>query len=296
MDALVRGLDRASNIRLIYANVTQTASTLARRHLSGPTAAQGLAQGLAAVTLLSADLDKEDERITLQLQVDGPLGGCMVEATQAGRLRGYTETKILNDMDGRDQTRIQHALGEAGRLTVMHSNSESVIYTGQVRAAPPDMRANLAKYYNESLQIPTGVELVSRTTASELDLATGLIAERMPDGDTEAFVRVLEAFNDQRIRKALLDNAEFGAIAELLGLSDFETRELRPVEFGCTCSKARIARVLATLTEGDLKEMVAEGEAQMITCHFCGETYSIEPDQMRLILEQKQEGDDDSSS
>ncbi len=39
--------------------------------------------------LLLATLTKDDERVTLQILGDGPLGGVTVDATAAGRVRAY---------------------------------------------------------------------------------------------------------------------------------------------------------------------------------------------------------------
>ncbi|HPT48511.1 MAG TPA: Hsp33 family molecular chaperone HslO, partial [Candidatus Rifleibacterium sp.] len=122
MDQLFYGFSKEKGIALTFVDVTESAKTLEKKHLSGPTAGRFLAEGLVAVAILSADLGGDDERISLQAQVTGPIGGCLVDASRQGNLRGYTTIKILNEYDGTDSTPLKDVLGDTGDLPMIHSN------------------------------------------------------------------------------------------------------------------------------------------------------------------------------
>ncbi len=94
MDARIKFFSNQARIRFTLAKVTMAAKALEARHLCGPTASLALAEGLAAVALMSQDTGTPDEAVLLRLSVSGPIGGVTVEATGAGTLRGYTNTKL----------------------------------------------------------------------------------------------------------------------------------------------------------------------------------------------------------
>ena len=74
--------------RLVVALTTPAAEEAARRHQSSGAAALALARGTTAGLLLST-LTKDEERVTLQVLGDGPLGGLTVDASSSGRVRAY---------------------------------------------------------------------------------------------------------------------------------------------------------------------------------------------------------------
>ncbi|MBN2711919.1 MAG: Hsp33 family molecular chaperone HslO [Planctomycetes bacterium] len=291
MDTLTRGFSKSTNLRFDLVNVTNTARILEGRHLAGPSAAQVMGQGLAGAALLSADLDREDERVSIQMKVDGPVGGMMAEASRNGDLRAYTYIKVMNDIDGFDITDLAPVLGQHGSMGVVRSTSEKTLYAGQVQASPPDIRTGLARYYNESLQVPTAVSIYTSTKDGYINRAIGLAAEKMPDGDTEAFVRVLERFDDNSVQQLLATADRLAAFKDLFELEDLKVVELRDLRFGCTCNEKKIIEAVSSLSIDELREMVATGESQQVTCHFCGETYTIKPDGIRTILEEKLDRD-----
>lgn len=295
MDALTRCIAPASKIRLNYVEVTETAKALERRHLSGPSAAQILGEALAGVALLSADLGKEDERITLQMQVSGPVGGYLAEASADGSLRGYTNEKILHQYDGCTLTDTTPLVGAKGRMTVLQSTSERLVYSAQVTANPPTIRTCVARYLNDSQQTPAAVTLAASTQEGYLHHASGLVAERMPDGDVSTFVKVLERFDDGSAHRAIENGESIGELRQLLGLDDLEVSEVRNLHFYCACSQEKILGVLSTLAEEELRDIVGTGEAQHVTCHFCGETYIVPAEGMKTLLQQKLMNDSSKS-
>ena len=89
-DLLQTGADRAAGLRWIYADVTDSARDLARSHLCGPASELALAEALAAVALLGADLEQPEETVTLQrMQPDGSI----IVITMKGE-EVISETKI----------------------------------------------------------------------------------------------------------------------------------------------------------------------------------------------------------
>jgi len=275
MDKLYKGYTEETGLAIVVVDASDTAAELERCHLSGPTAGRVLGESLIAASLLSANLGNPDERITFQLRVDGPVGGVTVDAAHNGDLRGFTHVKILNDLDGEAGKDLSPALGTNGLLNIIQSTGEKVLHSGQVRTEPPEIKSNLALYFNQSLQRKTGVELVTGGEDGHISMARGLTVEKMPDGDTKAFVSVLEKLNAGAGSETLLDSADPRSITDALGLNSVQLREERPLRFACPCSPERILKMVEVLPAEELQDILLKEEDPEVTCHFCGKDYRV---------------------
>ncbi len=293
MDQLFYGFSKEKGISLTFVDVTEAAKTLEKKHLSGPTAGRFLAEALAAVAILSADLGNDDERISLQAQVSGPVGGCLVDASRQGNLRGYTTIKILNDFDGTDSTPLKDVLGDAGALTLIHSNSRRVLSQYQMACNPMNLRHGLARYFNEVRQQPTAIEISATSRDHYLHRAVGLRMSRVPEGLSEDFIPLLERFNDKTIQKALAQAVDISIMSQLLGLEDMIIVERRPLAARCTCSREKVVYSISCLPIEDLEEIIAKKERPEVTCHFCSQSYTLESEEVARILIEKKEASQD---
>src|SRR5438477_139425 len=97
-DRLVRGWFPDKGLKASVAVLTRAAREGQRLHGLHDVSAMMLAQGLAAGTLL-ASLQKDQTRVNLQLECDGPLRGLFVDAGADGYLRGYVKNPYL-DVEG----------------------------------------------------------------------------------------------------------------------------------------------------------------------------------------------------
>jgi len=275
MDKIERALSKKYGLRFIYTDVTETARTLEKRHLSGPASAEFLGQGLIAVSMLSSKIKNPTERISFQLKVDGPAKGVMTEVTSDGGLRGYTDIKVIDELDGKAGIEPGEMLGNYGLLTVMHSNDRGVIYSGQVNCEKPDARTVLAKYFNQSEQIPTGVEFYTSMKDFHIGRMKGIMVQKMPGADTEKFVQILELFHGNKIREKLEVSSGIADFKDLFEIDDLTTLEEKELRFSCNCSYEKSVNIMKTLQGYELQEIIRNKERQRVTCHFCGETYLI---------------------
>jgi molecular chaperone Hsp33 len=263
-----------------------SAKALEARHLCGPTAACALGEALAAVALLSLDAVLS-EAVSLKLEVAGPLGGLMVEATDEGCLRGYTNVKVLNDLDGRDAIDADAALGVRGTVCILRSTPTMVLNRATLSLRPVRIQAAAARYLNQSMQIPAAVELVALATAGGLLHVRGAMVEKMPDATAEAFIPVLERFLDGSVAAVLRESADLDRVAAAAGLAGLVRRHTRGLRFHCRCSPERAAAAISALPPEDLREMAGRGGPCDVTCHMCGETHAVAIEVVRAALSAK---------
>jgi len=290
MDRLEKAIAPGALIRFTFAETTMASKALEARHLCGPVAAMALGEAVTAVALLAADTAGDEDALMLRMNVSGPLGGLLVEATGDGGLRGFTNRKVLGELDGSLPVDTAAAWGRTGSVQVVTSRPGKILNQAVFNANPPLMRHVLARYFNYSMQVPTACAVCVEADGGGLITARGLLAQRMVDSDVDAFVSVLEHFEDGSVAAGLSGPAPHGgaaAFADLFAFPEIKVRETKPLMFKCRCSRERTLAVLETLSREELEERITEGGGQDITCHMCGQTYHATSVDMHAALNRK---------
>lgn len=284
-DVLRQGRSERAHVRVVMADVTMLAKALQARHLAGPVAGRVLAEGLAGVALLSADLSRPDETVYIRLRVSGPLEGLLVEAAGNGDLRGFTNKKVLDELDGGPVIASAPALGDAGSAQIVQSLPGQVLNQSMLKVGPPRLDQLLARYYFQSLQVPTAVAIAVRADTGGVAQARAAMAQRMPDTRSEDFAAVLDAFQDGRVATVLSGDALLEGMCEALALPDLAWGDTRELRFRCRCSPERVEAAVGALPRKDLEELLALARPHAVTCHMCGRDYQLGADALRRLLD-----------
>ena len=276
-DVLTIALDAQTKLAVTVADCTAAAGSLARAHLSGPTASHYLAQALAGVALLGAECSAADETVTFRLDCPGPLGGFLAEATVAGTLRGYTKKKILDDFDGLGAPKDSVVLGANGTFEVIRSVPGNILGSGAVALSfgkHHAVAAGLDAYFAQSLQRRVRTAVVSAAGDDGVPVyARGLMVECPPDGDAVAFEHVAETFASGVAAKALATGTvSIRTLLKKLGLPQADVRKTMPLAFACRCSADRAAAMLAALPPEERRALPPKVD---VTCHMCGRTWTV---------------------
>ena len=285
MDSALKALSKGSRIAVTFVDVTESVKILEKRHLSGPAASLVLGQGMAAVAAMASNIAGEDEKISMQLISEEAIGGGVFEAASGGRLRGYTNQKILGDLDGKEGLQIEDVLTAEGRFCILQSSESKVIASSVYTLNPACIRAALARYYNETLQRPAAVEIYAGLgDGGYISKAVAVIAEKMPDGSSEQFLPVLESFDSKAVYSFLNEDYDWEKLKAVLQLPDLEITGVGEYRFHCDCSRERVCRMLGSLDKAELQEIADTGAGQEIYCHFCGEGYKITDAEIKEML------------
>ena len=248
--------DAEKRVAVTIVDVTGAAQELARGHLAGPTASHYLTEALASVALLGAEMSEADETVILQTKCEGPLGGCNVECTAAGTLRGYTEKKVLEDFDG---------LGRPDDRKVIGKQQVQVTRSVPGRILSQGISTSLDGYFAGSLQRKACLRTeVSVSDEVEILEARGILVEDLPDAKGEMVCC--------RISQPKSLAVASRNILKQLGLEKAELRKTTPLAFACRCSPDRAVAMLAALSEEERKALPPTID---ITCHMCGRTFSV---------------------
>jgi molecular chaperone Hsp33 len=295
-DMLVRATAAEGFIRCMAAVTTGTVSEAARRHGTTGTVSAALGRTLTGALLLGAG-QKEFDRLTIQIECDGPVGGITSETNARGQVRGYVRNPEADvPLNASGKFDVSALVGGGMFYVTYESGFEIGLYREPYRGAVPitsgEIGEDFAYYLAKSEQIPSAVMLGVLVRAREsgetyVDAAGGLMIQVMPGADSATVAAVEESVGRAPHTTALIRE---GARAEdllraALGGVPFEILEEREVGFACTCSYERAASLVSSIDKSELESMLREDKGAALTCHFCNETYRIDEPSLAGMLE-----------
>lgn len=293
MDKLIQGTAADGTVRFMAAITTETVAEAIRRHQTAPTASAAFGRVLTGTLLLGSSLTEFD-RLTVKIEGDGPIGGIIAEAMTSGTVRGYVrnpEAELPPKENGKFD--VSGVVGE-GMFHVMRESGFDVgsyrePYHGSVPLYTGEIAEDFAYYLLKSEQIPSAVLLGVLLQPEEpyVKASGGVMLQILP-GANEHIVTMIE----DTIRHAphLTHVIEQGASAEdlvklALGIIDYEILEEKPVEFKCNCSPERAVSLISSLGRTEVESMLEEDKGAVMTCGFCNETYRLDENDLRQMLD-----------
>lgn len=295
-DHLIRAMLPDLNVRLVAAMTTDLSRDAAQRHKATPAAACALSRGLTSALLL-ATLAKTEERVTLQIQANGPLRGLTVDAYGDGLVRGYpldaTAAPEATPKMARRQ-RMADLIGRDGVLNIVRDIGLRDRYQGQVALIVSEVDEDVEAYLRDSEQIPSalGCEVVMDAEGG-IVAAGGLLAQIMPDSppSTKDHLRELQhALRSGELYDLMKTGPENAQALLRLAAGPYCDRidllDERALRFQCRCDLLRIEAMVMGMELVDLDAMIEEGEAK-ITCNYCSALYTLSKETLLRLRAQK---------
>lgn len=286
-DQIVRGLLQEPDLRVLIAHTTGVSRHAAKIHGCERTAALVLAQTITGAALL-AGLGKDDQRITLQLQGQGPLRGLFAEGAADGSLRAYVQSERVN-FPGRDPSDLSYSLGPEGTLSVLRELPSGEFYRGAIALDERRLDRNLERFFEVSDQVPTAVAIeVLPGSDEQPSRAVGLLVQRLPGGDAQTLSRIAGLLHGGALRGAL-DEGDGGgmllATKILQGFGELDVVEDIPLAYRCTCSRERAERGVIAAGQDEILEMIARDRGAELSCEFCKTTYRFTAEELMALLD-----------
>jgi molecular chaperone Hsp33 len=288
MSYLIRGVAADGAIRVVAADTTKLVREAQERHGATETAGAALGRTLTGALLLAHVLLKNpQDRVTLRLRGDGPLGGVIADAGLDGTVRGYVrEPGVSLPARADGKLDVGGAVG-AGDIEVIRSHAPyGDPYSSGARLVSGEVAEDIAVFLAHSEQIRSAVMLGVYFEGGQVMKAGGIILQALPGADDAALdllvanVRAFGQLTDALRRVSLIE-----AVEELsFGLGfDLLTKDALPLAFRCRCSDAKAVDALAYFSPEERESMIAEDGGAEVVCHWCGEKRWVEPPAIRGI-------------
>ncbi len=287
-DYLVKALAFDGEVRAYSVRTTNTVSEAQRRHDTWRTASAALGRSLTAGTMMGAML-KGDQKLTIKVEGNGPIGPILVDAHANGDVRGYVTNPHV-DFEGTEQgkLRVYQAVGNEGFVTVIKDIGMREPFIGQSPIVSGELGQDFTYYFAVSEQTPSSVGVGVLVNGDDSILAAGgFILQIMPGAQEETI-----SFIEDRLQKIppVSTLIEQGLSPEellyaVLGEDKVKVLETMDVQFNCTCSRERIESVLISLGKTELEQVREEEEETEVHCHFCNERYKFSKEDITNLIE-----------
>jgi molecular chaperone Hsp33 len=285
MDYLTRAINDSKNVIGLACVTTDLVEAARKVHQTSGTASAALGRALTGGLLMGA-LMKRGQRLALKFEGNGPLKKIIVEADNDGTARGFVAVPEADAPLRDGKLNVSGVLGSQGFLTVIKDLGLREPYQGVVKLLTGEIAEDIAYYYAESEQIPSAVGLgVFVTPAGEVTSAGGFLIQSLPPSEDKMVDLLIE-----NIRKipSVTDLLRQGQTPEdILGaiFTGFPYYSLgrKDLFYRCTCSRARIERVLISLGADELLRLINEQGETDVTCEFCGSRYFFPREELEKL-------------
>lgn len=285
---VTRVISEQANVIGLACVTTELVNEACRLHGAYPTASAALGRALTGGALM-ASLLKLGQRLALKIEGNGPLRKIIVEADSAGCVRGFVGVPEVDLPPRNGKFDVSGAVGTEGILTVIKDTGRRELYNGVVKIRTGEIAEDIAYYYAESEQIPTAVALgVYMEPNLEITAAGGFLVQSLPPADENMIDRLIGNIGKlPPYTQMLLAGLSPESILEaIFNGVPFVTLEKHELCYRCTCDRERIERVLVSLGEEELADIIEKQGKADVTCEFCRRTHSFSRGALEGILSQ----------
>ena len=287
-DYLVRGTAWDGKLRVFAVTTTGLVNELRERHNTMPTTTAALGRTATAGAMMGAML-KGEEKLTIKVKGDGPVGQIVVDANAHGEVRGYAEnpqTQLASNALGKLD--VAGAVGRTGYIHIIKDLGLKEPYRGSIPIVSGELAEDFTYYFAKSEQTPSVVGLsVLVDEYGKVLNAGGFIVQLMPGISEEEIAKLEQAVTALPPISSLLDQGETpeGLLRWVVG-DEIQLLDTLDITFSCNCSTERVERTLISMGAHELKQLIEEDGQAEVVCHFCNEKYVFDRPQLEVLLDQ----------
>jgi molecular chaperone Hsp33 len=291
-DQLIRATAADGGIRVVGVITTRLTEEARQRHGLSYVATAALGRTMSSALMLASSMKQEEARVNIRVKGNGPLSGVMVDAGRNGTVRGYVDNPDIElPPNARGKLDVGGAVGSDGYLYVVRDIGYGYPYSSTVQLVSGEIGDDVTHYLVRSEQTPSALIVGVFVGAEGVTASGGILIQVLP-----------KAANDEALVEKL--ESRLGALAgftpllqagkslpqifeDLLGDEGLQIfPETQMLHFHCGCSFDRVLGALKILGETELQDMIVKDEGAEATCHFCGEVYKANQQQLQQLIDE----------
>lgn len=286
MDKLTR-LILEDSVMVTACDTTELVACARDLHNTYPTSTAVLGRALTAGVMMGCRLKEKEQRLTININGNGPAGTVIVTAGGDGTVKGCIgepHVDIPAKADG--QLDVGGAVGRDGMLTVIRDEGMKEPYIGRTKLVTGEIGEDLAAYFLYSEQQPSIVYLSVWVDIDTTVLkAGGLIISPLPNASEETISAIEGRLAQIENYALMIMNLTPEKAVEKI-FKGMKTEALSTIEpkYLCDCSDERLEQVVISLGEDQLRELISEGKDEEIVCRFCGKKYVFTTERLKELL------------
>lgn len=293
MDKLVTGVSENKEVRIYFADTTETVEELRRIHDASPMSTMILGRMATAALMMGMMSKIDEETISIQIRGNGDMKHAIAVADTKGNVKVASKyTKLESYYTESGALDVPRAVGK-GTLFVIRDIGRGEPFIGQVEIQNGGIADDITHYFAQSEQIATGVELGVYLSSGEAKVkaAGGIIVQLLPGASDETITylenrlahklgvsaQIQEAFDIAVSAKQIMGD---------LGLLELESYALR---YHCGCKRSKMLDGLFRLGADELRAMVEEDGGAQTQCHFCGKIQNFSAFELKELIKRMEE-------
>lgn len=288
-DYIIRATAANNQIRIFVATTKNTVETARQHHDSSPVVTAALGRLLTAGAMMGSMMKGDKDILTLQIRGGGPIRGITVTADSKANVKGYAfEPQVLLHANERGKLDVAGAIG-VGIMNVIKDMGLKEPYVGQCALQTSEIAEDLTYYFATSEQTPSSVGLgVLMNQNNTVEQAGGFIIQLMPFAEDEVISKLEENLSKINSVTELMQagNGPEEILEIIAGDMGVEILDKIPTKFHCDCNKAKVEKVIVSIGEKDIQEMIDENKDIEVKCHFCNTAYQFSVDELNNILKE----------
>lgn len=297
MNKVLTAIDKSGSFRVYLTISTKLVQEALNIHNTTPVATAALGRVLTGAGMMGLMLKNERDKLTLIFKGDGPARQILATADGKGNVKGYiADPGVDLPLKENGKLDVGGAIGR-GELTVVKDLGLKEPYVGTVSLVSGEIAEDLTSYYYISEQQNTAISLgVKIERDYSVGCAGGMIVQLLPGASEDAVAALEKIIGDMEPITTLIERVKGGGADESLRLLSkeifgripqefaIEELEIKNMDWNCDCSFERLEKILMTIGERDLKEIIEEdGEAELV-CQFCLKKYKFDKAHLEKIL------------
>ncbi|WP_062201043.1 Hsp33 family molecular chaperone HslO [Massilibacterium senegalense] len=284
-DYLIRATGFNDEIRAFSVVSTSIVSQAQKRHQTSATASAALGRTLSVAAMMGS-MYKGNEKITIKIDGDGPIGAIIVDADTEGNVRGYVRHPKA-DVPRYDNGKL--AVGDVigkGFLTVVKDLGLKENFSGMVPLVSGEIGDDFTYYFATSEQVPSAVGVgVLVNQDDSISAAGGFIVQVLPGASEETITELERRITSMPHVSSLVEQGctPEALLQVVLGEDNVKMLGKQDIQFQCVCSKDRFATAIIGLGNDEIQAMIEEdGQAETV-CQFCGEKYIFTKEELEKL-------------
>ena len=291
MDKIIRCITSDGAVMVSAIDSTDIAYKASIIHDTTPVASAALGRLLSAASMMGAQLKSSKSTINIRFEGDGELGAFMAVADAYGNVKGYiTNPACPTTHYNSGKLNVAAAVGH-GVMSVMKDFGEGEPYIGKIPIVSGEIAEDITNYFATSEQIPTvcALGVLIDKESSQVLLSGGLLIQLLPGADDNTIDKIEQNVGTLDSVTTMLAKGMTALDMCKAALQGFEVEVLDEfeVKYVCGCSREKIASLIASMPEDEIRQMIDEDHGAEANCRFCRKQYHFTEDELREILARK---------
>ena len=283
-DRIIKGLAYDGRISIIAVDSTNICEEARKIHNLSPVCTAAFGRLLTVTALIGCQMKSKDDRLTIQVKGNGPIGTMLSVSDNTPIVKGYVINPVvdlpLNEFGKLD---VSGAVGTEGFIYVTKDVGLKDPYIGISPIISGELGDDFANYFLNSEQTNSAVALGVLVDKNGVRKAGGYIITPMPDAKNEDILALEKSiFEAGSVSKMLENNLSIEQLAsKATGDKKLKIIEMNGfAKYECDCSKERMAKALITLGKEELEKIIDEDGGIETSCHFCNKKYNFSKDEL----------------